>query len=93
MKIKVSTITVVQIRHESYDRGKVVGFNKKFQQPKAAAEHWSFYKAHAWELKKFDVANQGAAYHRMTPADYDLRFKRQEKLYRRSLPIFGRLLA
>lgn len=93
MKTTVSVIRVIQLRTEYINgEGKVVGWNKKFQKPGVAAEHWASSRVREWEDKKFDVANQGAAYHRMSRMDWDERDAREKKLYRRSLPIFKRMI-
>jgi hypothetical protein len=93
MKTKVAVIRVIQLRTEYIDSdGKVRGWNKKFQKPTVAAEHWAQSRVQEWEDRKFDVANQGAAYHRMIFRDWEERDAREKKLYRRSLPIFKRML-
>lgn len=94
MKTKATVIRVVQLRTEYVnDQGKLVGWNKKFQKPTVAAEHWSQYRVREWEDRKFEVAKLGAAYHRMSPMDWKEREAREKKLYRRSLPIFKRMLS
>lgn len=94
MKTRATTIRVIQLRTEYTDNeGKLRGWNRKFQKPTVAAEHWARQRVQQWEDKKFDVANQGAAYHRMIRCDWDERDAREKKLYRRSLPIFKRMIA
>ena len=94
MKTKASVIRVVQLRTEYIDsEGKLRGWNKKFQKPTIAADHWARQRVHEWENRKFNVAELGAAYHRMDKLDWDERAAREKKLYRRSLPIFKRMLS
>lgn len=84
---KVSLIKVIQIRTEQTDvDGKTYGWNKKFQKPGVAAEHWASGKFLEWEQKaKFTYHNN--------PDYYDIRLARLDKLKRRALPIFKRMLA
>lgn len=93
MKTKATVIRVVQLRTEYLNNeGKLVGWNKKFQKPTVAADHWARQRVREWETKKFNEAELGAAYHRMDKLDWDERDARERKLYRRSLPIFKRML-
>jgi hypothetical protein len=94
MKTKATTIRVIQLRTEYTDsEGRLRGWNKKFQKPTIAADHWARQRVHEWENRKFNVAELGAAYHRMTPLDWQHREEREKKLYRRSLPIFKRMIS
>jgi hypothetical protein len=94
VKTRATVIRVIQLRTEYINsEGKLAGWNKKFQKPTVAADHWARQRVHEWENRKFDVANQGAAYHRMGKLDWEEREAREKKLYRRSLPIFQRMIA
>jgi len=94
MKTKATIIRVIQLRTEYTDsEGKLRGWNKKFQKPTVAADHWASQRVHEWENRKFDVARLGAAYHRMGNLDWEERNAREKKLYRRSLPIFKRMIS
>ena len=94
MGIKVTVIKMVQLRSEHIDyRGTLVGYNSKFQRPTTAAIYWSGYKAREWERKKFNEEELGAAYHRMDANDHRISEARRAKLYRRSLPVFERMLS
>jgi len=93
MKTRATIIRVVQLRTEYIDsEGKLRGWNKKFQKPTIAAAHWAQHRVREWEDRKFNVAQLGAAYHRMSRMDWEEREVREKKLYRRSLPIFKRML-
>jgi hypothetical protein len=85
--VKVSLIKVVQIRTESDGAsGKTYGWNKKFQKPGVAADHWAHSKFLEWEQKNnFPLKNH--------PDFYQIRLDRLDKLRRRSLPVFKRMLA
>ena len=87
-RLVVSVIKVVQIRTEYLDPrdGKVRGYNKKFQKPTVAADHWALNKFIEWERKtNFQYRN--------SPQYYTIRNARIDKLYRRALPIFRAILA
>lgn len=91
-QLKVSVIRVIQFRTEYTDSdGKVHSWNHKFQRPGHATNHWAAAVADKWEDRKFRL-NGTAAYHNMTAADYAQKKRIYEKAYRRSFPIFKRIL-
>ena len=85
--VEVKLIKVIQIRHVYEMCGKPGGYNKKYQKPKVAAEDWARIKNGIWEDKKF------GNYRNMGPAEWDASKNHFDKLVRRSLPIFKRMLA
>ena len=88
-KTTVSVIKVIQLRVERVkEDGTVIhGWNKKYQKPSIAARAWASDKAREWERTHF------ANYHQMTPQDYEVRDRWEQKLYRRALPIFRKMIA
>ena len=85
--VKVSLIKVIQIRTEhTGGSGKTYGWNKKFQKPGVAADHWAHSKFLEWEQK-------GGMNPRNYSDYYQIREDRLDKLRRRSLPVFKRMLA
>jgi hypothetical protein len=89
--IKVKVIPVIHLRTiTTGPDGKICSWSKKFQKPESAATHWAEELANEWQEKKF--AGDGASYHRMTYADYNEKHARIEKAYRRSIPIFKRMV-
>ena len=88
----VTRIPVIQLRFVYYDEhGKeMYGRNQKFQKPRVAAEHWASHIYNEWRNRM--VERIGAAEFLRLYDTWNYRKDRIDKLVRRSLPIFKRML-
>jgi len=90
----VSVVKIIQLRVEWIGvDGRVQGYNKKFQKPGIAADHWARDKIRRWEDKTFSQPGAGPAYHTMSAADHKESRRRFEILKRRATRVFKRMIA
>ena len=95
LKIEVVPVTTLRLRvtqDDCYADGELRTYQtKNYLSPQAIAGEWAGLKNREWEQRTF-APNGGAAYHNMNDKDWDASKRRENKLYRRALPIFRALL-
>lgn len=90
--VVITKAIVIHTVDDSY--GRVDRSSRTYRTATHAAKWWAEEKIAEWEEKHFkEPFGNSAAYHNMTDDDYAERAFRKDKLYRRSLPIFQRMLA
>jgi hypothetical protein len=88
----VTVVKTIQLRTQwTGVDGEIVGFNKKFQKPSVAADHWARDKVRKWENKMYEHLG-GASYHHLTNADHIEAERRFKVLKRRATRVFKRVL-
>jgi hypothetical protein len=84
MPVKVTIVKSIQVRYEWSDSGGGA-YSSRYIKPTAAAKEWARLKSQEWMQKVFKHRS-------MTSVDYELLDKREERYYRKALPIFRAML-